>query len=142
MPMNDTTSDKISRYQVIHLAEILAKWRKTVVRVTSVVLLAAVVIAFLVPREYKSVARVLPPREPNVLSGLTGVSSLVRSLPTSLAKIGQPDEVNDYIAILRSRTVLDSLIRRFDLLRVYDISDSSFEKANKTLRNNTEIDWT
>lgn len=140
--MNGDRTDKVREHRVLDLFLLLFNWRKIILGVTLVAMLLGLALAFIVKREYKSIARVLPPKESNILSGLSGLSGLVRSLPGGLGRIGKVEDPYDYVAILRSRTVMEEIINTFDLIRVYDISDNSMEKALKKLKNNSEIDWT
>jgi len=127
---------------VLDLLLVLARWRKTLVIGILASMIVGIGLAFIVKREYKSVARVLPPKETNTLSGLAGLASLAKSLPGNLARFGKNEDPYDFVAILRSRTILEDVIAKFDLIRVYDIPDASIEKAMKALVDNTEVDWT
>lgn len=140
--MHDNQRNNVRHVRIIYILEVVLRWRTTILFVMVASLLIGVLLAFLVSREYKSVVRVLPPKESSMLSGLSGLSSLVRNLPIGLSKFGSVEDPFDYVAILRSRTVLEALVREFDLIAVYGISDSSMEKTVKALKQNTEIDWT
>lgn len=140
--MDDAAADTRVKLNIADLLMALLSWRKTLLIVVFTCTLVGLVIAFSVPRYYKSVTRVLPPKESNVLSGLSGLSSLVRSLPGGIARFGKVDDEYDLIALLRSRTVMEAIVHKFDLIRVYAISDSSMEKTIRELKDNTEIDWT
>jgi uncharacterized protein involved in exopolysaccharide biosynthesis len=105
-------------------------------------MLLGLVLAFTVSRYYKSVTRILPPKESPTLAGLAGLSNLVKNLPGGLSKFGGDADPYDYIALLKSRTISEEIVNRFHLKSVYEISDSSMEKTIKALWSNVEVDWT
>ncbi len=133
---------EVSDVRILDILAALAGRRNILLTAVTVGLVAGIVLAFVIPRQYLSVARVLPPKNSDLLSGLGVVSSLVKSLPLGVGKFGAGSESYDYIALVRSRTVLESVIRKYDLIRVYDIADSSMEKTIKELKGNLDIDWT
>lgn len=135
-----TTTTK--KYNIIDLLWIILAYRKIIIITLLISIIIGLGTAFIVSRDYKSVTRVLPPKETNILSGLGSVASLIRSLPPGLSKLQKSDDQYDYIAILRSRTVSEEVIKKFDLIQVYKISNQSVELAIKELLGNTEIDWT
>jgi tyrosine-protein kinase Etk/Wzc len=141
--MTDNNAARANEYRVLDLFFTLYRWKKTIVLVTAVAAILGLILAFTVKRYYKSVASVIPPKEREMMSGLAGLTSLARALPSGLGNLtGATGDPFDYVAILRSRTVEDITIRKFNLLHVYGISDSSMEKAAKELISNTEVDWT
>jgi tyrosine-protein kinase Etk/Wzc len=140
--MSGQLHESSKRIQIIRLVEVVFTARKSLLVIIASFTALGILLAFIVTREYKAVVRVLPPKEQSILAGLGGLSSLVRGLPPGLTKLGAVEDTYDYMAILRSRTILEQLVREFDLLAVYDISDGSMERAVKALKNNTEIDWT
>lgn len=100
------------------------------------------IILLLIPRWYKAEASVLPPRNSDILSGLSGFASLAQSVSPLLGRtgLGSASPTYAYLAILNSRSVMDSVIYRFDLVKVYDISSYPMETAEKELRANTIFD--
>lgn len=121
---------------------ILLRRKILILSVIGISLIVGIILILIIPRQYKSVARVLPPKEANILNGLSGVASLARSLPGALSRFGKADDAYDYIALLKSRTVMEEVVHKFGLMRIYEISDSSMEKTIKQLQGNLEIDWT
>jgi len=140
--MEQNQNNKISEHNFLNLVLVLVKWRMTIFIIIFASIIVGITIAFLIPRQYKSIARVLPPKESTMLSGFSGLSNLVRSLPSGLTNLGKFEDPFNYIALLRSRTVMEEIIVKFNLQDVYEISDRSLEKTLKILKNNTEIDWT
>lgn len=100
--------------------------------------------SLLMPNWYMATASVLPPKRPGGLLSLlegSGFSSLLRNIPGISGKLSGGQEAYSYLAILQSRTVLERVVRKFDLMTVYEVSDSSMDKALKALRNNATFDF-
>ena len=116
--------------------------RRTLWRFTVVGALAFVLLAFLLPKKYKSTAQLMPPDSQSG-SGLALMSSLLTGggagalggLAGDL--LGMKSTGDLFVGILQSRTVQDDVINHFDLRSVYHTK--YYENARKTLSNNTEI---
>jgi uncharacterized protein involved in exopolysaccharide biosynthesis len=108
---------------VIH-AGLLWDHRRLLARVTAISLLVGLAIAFLIPKQYKSTASIMPPDQQSSstmmlaalagrVSGLGALGGLASSLP------GGHSSAELFIDLLRSGTVSDHLIDRFNLQHVY-----------------------
>jgi capsule polysaccharide export protein KpsE/RkpR len=107
-------------------ATLLWNHRRLLARVTGIaVVLSAVFAFFLLPKQYDSVARIMPPDQQGgsaallaavagrSLGGLGSLGSLAGSL------LGGKTSTSLYIDLLHSRTVSDHIIDRFDLQNIY-----------------------
>jgi tyrosine-protein kinase Etk/Wzc len=103
---------------------------------------SAILFALLSPKWYKSTTSVLPAEKTDFLSAMSGVSSLIKNFSPSkgLSALTGPTETDKYIAILKSSSVLDDVIRTFELKKIYDLEDSYSEKIYKKLMSNLEIE--
>lgn len=103
---------------------------------------SAIVFAFLSPKWYKSTTSVLPAEKTDFLSAITGVSSLIKNFSPSkgLSALTGPSETDKYIAILKSASVIDDVIRTFNLKKIYNLENSYGEKIYKRLMSNLEIE--
>jgi len=120
---------------------LLIRWRGFILKCTLIVAVFSVVISLLLPNLYKATVSILPPKESNTLNA-GAASSLLRSI-TSTARIGtmlQGQGLYNYLAILKSRSAMEVVVRRFDLFTVYDIPDTLMESAVKTLIGNVEFE--
>ena len=105
-------------------------------------LVIALVIAILVPNRYAATTRLMPPESPGG-SGMAMISALVGKAAgpglSGLASdlLGSKTSGALYIEALRSRTVEDRLVNRFDLRRVYGVR--YMEDARTYLEGNTSI---
>ena len=78
--------------------------------------------ALLSPKWYKSTASVLPAEKNDLLSTLSGISSLAKGFSTSkglAALTGTNSESDKYIAILKSATITDDIIKKYELRKEY-----------------------
>jgi uncharacterized protein involved in exopolysaccharide biosynthesis len=106
-------------------ANLLWRRRHLLARVGGVALLVSATIAFIIPKQYESTARIMPPEPPSTsaamlaaiagrgLGGLGSVGSLAGSL------LGTHTSTALFMDLLRSRTVADHLIDQFNLQHLY-----------------------
>ena len=97
--------------------------RRTLARVAIVSLLLSAAIAFLIPKQYESVTRIMPPEQqgmgPAMLAALVGkaMPGAVSALAGSM--LGMKDTGALFVQLLESGTIRGQLVDRFDLQRVY-----------------------
>lgn len=97
--------------------------------------LAALVISLLLPKWYTGRTVLLPPTEDDMGSSI--VSQLMPRGLGSLKMPGAPTLADVFVAVLKSRTVADRIVRRFDLVHRYDLPDA--EKAVKELEGHVKF---
>ncbi len=105
-------------------ANLLWDHRRLLFRVAVVALVLSATLAFLIPKRYESVARLMPPEQPSTgaamlaalaghsLGGLAGFGNLAGLL-------GGRTSSALFIDLLHSRTISDHIIDRFNLQHVY-----------------------
>jgi uncharacterized protein involved in exopolysaccharide biosynthesis len=129
-------SDEIS---LLDLLIVLAKHKRVVLGVPAVAAVAAAIISLLLPNIYTGTTRILPPQQSasaatamlNQLGGALG--GFAGAAGGALGRT--PSDL--YVGMLKSRTVADNLIARFDLNKVYE---QEFHSGTRnTLQNNTTI---
>lgn len=112
-------------------------------------LVVAVLIALLIPKRYESTTRLMPAENDSgsglammaaLAGGVAGGSSMGASALGGIANglLGTHDPGAVWSDVLRSRTVEDHIIDRFDLRKVY--GDQYWEAARKDLARYTEVD--
>jgi capsule polysaccharide export protein KpsE/RkpR len=103
---------------------LLWQYRRTLARVTVIAMVASLGIAFVIPKQYKSAASIMPPDQQGsgamLLTALAGRSGGLGSL-SSLAGglLGTHTNTALYESLLESGTIGGRLIDRFDLQKVY-----------------------
>jgi uncharacterized protein involved in exopolysaccharide biosynthesis len=105
-------------------ANLLWGHRRQLARVAAVALILSAAIAFLTPKRYESVARLMPPEQPS--SGAAMLAALAGHSLGGLAGFGNLAGLLGgrtsgalFIDLLHSRTISDHIIDRFNLQHVY-----------------------
>ncbi|HLX13059.1 MAG TPA: Wzz/FepE/Etk N-terminal domain-containing protein, partial [Bacteroidota bacterium] len=94
---------------------ILVKWWRFIVFNVLIVTGIAVIVSLLLPKWYKATASIMPPKDPNPFNLLGTTGSLLRGLG-SLSKLAggsQSGGSYNYFAILKSRTAMEEVVRKF-----------------------------
>jgi uncharacterized protein involved in exopolysaccharide biosynthesis len=105
-------------------ANLLWDHRRLLAKVTAVALILSAAIAFLTPKRYESIARLMPPEQPSsgiaMLAALAGHSSGgLAGLGSLAGLLGGRTSSALFIDLLHSRTVSDHIIDRFNLQHAY-----------------------
>ncbi len=127
---------------LLDFLSVLTKYRRFLVWFIIVVTFTTTIIAYFSPKWYKATASVFPAEQTDLLSGVEGISSLVKTFAPGkkLGSLTGPTETDRYLAILKSSTVLSEVIRKFDLVNVYKIKSYPMEKTTKELLSNVEFE--
>jgi len=120
--------------------------RRLLYKVAVRVLLAASLIVFLVPSQYDSTARIMPPDQGGngaLLSLLAGKAAGSDGASPGLASLagnflGSTNKGALFVDLARSRTVEDHLIDRFNLQKIYRVRYR--QDARMTLEKRTSVD--
>jgi uncharacterized protein involved in exopolysaccharide biosynthesis len=107
----------------IAVLRLLGSARRFLFRATAWGMLAATLVAFLIPKEYESTTRLMPPDDQSG-SGLALMATLSGKLNGGIGALGgdllgSKSSGALFIGVLRSNTVEDQLIRKFNLKSVY-----------------------
>lgn len=144
---NNTNFEKESKdisvgSSFVEFLTVVIKFRKFLFWFILIITIAATTYALVAPKWYKSVSSVLPAERTDFLSSLSGLTSLAKNFSGSkgLSALTGSSESDKYIAILKSATVRDDVIKKFDLRKVYDLEDDYYEKVIKEFNSNVEID--
>jgi capsule polysaccharide export protein KpsE/RkpR len=104
-------------------ASLFWDFRHAFVRVAGIVFLLSILVALLLPKEYVSGARIMPPEQGGnaaaMLAALVGKSSGGGLAGLAGSLLGAKNNSALFVALLHSGTVSGHLIDRFDLQRVY-----------------------
>jgi tyrosine-protein kinase Etk/Wzc len=137
-PVNDIVApDDRGTADVLELLLVLAREKKLILQVTLGAAILATIIVFLLPKNYTATATILPPQQnQSILTSLIGQVS--GGATVDLRDLGLKNPSDVFVAMLKSRTVEDALINRFDLRKAY--SKKTYEDARKVLEKRSEID--
>jgi uncharacterized protein involved in exopolysaccharide biosynthesis len=128
--------DEESRIDLFELFRTLYRGRRTILATSVAIFAVATIIAFLLPFQYTSTFSFIPP------SSSSG-SSMAATLAGQLSAFGGDafglgkSSVDQYAGILKSRSIASKLVKRFDLVRVYEVKKES--QAEKILKSYTTV---
>lgn len=133
-------SEEMSILDVLDFLIVLAERKGTILRVTGAIVVLAVLLAFLLPRQYTATVTLLPPQQGSSSSSLLatqfGGLSGMAALAGSGLSLKNPNDM--YVAMFKSQTVEDAMIKHYDLLKEYHkhyLSD-----ARKKFEHYTHVD--
>lgn len=138
--INEAPAGALSRpapeYGVLDALTALARRKALMVLLPLSCALAGAALYAITPKTYRASTQLLPPQQAQtgaaaMLAQLGGAAAAV----TGASTVKNPNDV--YVAMLGSRRVMDRLLARFELLKVYDVT--SPERARRALKGNTAI---
>lgn len=126
-----------SNPEVLDTLIVLARNKRFIGRFTALALVLGVLLAFALPKTYTAETRILPPQQ-NQSPALLMMSQLSGSLANLAgSSLGLKNPSDLYLGFLKSRSIADSLIGRFDLMHVY--SKKTMQETRKKLENRTRM---
>jgi uncharacterized protein involved in exopolysaccharide biosynthesis len=140
-PVLDDAYLRASREKTADRIRLLWDQRRTLWRATAVGLVLATIIAFLIPKRYTSTARLMPPDQ-GTGSGAALLGALEGRMGFSLSSMAQnvlgvKTNGELFVGILKSDTVRDDLIHKFNLQNLY--GTSYIEDCREKLASHTDI---
>lgn len=145
-PMYDgLNGERLARQKFTGLLRLLWNNRRIVLRLSVYGLALSTAAAFLIPARYESTTRLMPPDQSGTGAAMLAAAATSQaggSLGSSLGGVasdilGLKSSGALFIGILQSRTVIDDVITRFNLRKVY--WDRTWRAAREDLARNTEI---
>jgi uncharacterized protein involved in exopolysaccharide biosynthesis len=114
---------------------VLAKHKKIVLGLPAVAAVIAAIVSLMLPNIYTATTKILPPQQSqsNAVAFLGQLGVLGGGLTQSALGLKNPSDV--FVAMLKSRTLADTLIERFELVKSYDkstVTDTRRELARMT----------
>jgi len=108
--------DEIDLTELFHA---LSRRRRLILGITAASAAVAVVVSLLLPVYYKAETRILPPQDKgsNLAAQLMGQAGGLIALAGGAA--GGKSQGELFVAMTKSRTVLDRMVDRFDLMKLY-----------------------
>jgi len=132
-----STDDEVS---LLDLLIVLAKHKRLVIGIPFFSAIVAAVVSLLLPNIYTGTARILPPQQSAsmasaLLTQLGGALGGLAGAAGGALGVRNPNDL--YVGMLKSRTVADNLIERFELAKVYD--EDYISETRKRLGKETTI---
>lgn len=134
-----TTSHDNDEFSVLDLLVALAKYKKLILGLPFVVAVIAAGYSLTLADIYTANTKILPPQQSQSAASamLAQLGGGIAGLVGGATGIRGPNDL--YIAILKSRTVADNLIQRFELMKLYKIDIRHPSDAYNELEGVTKI---
>ena len=135
------TNEHIVGHSFIEFLATVVKYRWFLFLFIFLITASATIYALLAPKWYKASASVLPAEQTDFLGSFGGLSSLVKGFSPSkgLAALTGSTELDRYIAILKSGTMIDDVIQKYNLREAYEMEDNYYEKVVRAFVGNLEM---
>jgi uncharacterized protein involved in exopolysaccharide biosynthesis len=115
---------------------VLSRYKRTIVVVTLAAGVLAAIVALLLPKMYTATTTILPPQQSeSAASALVGQIGMLSGISGTDLGLKNPSDL--FVALLRSRSVEDGIVKQFDLRRVYWVKQ--YEEARKKLNSRSDI---
>jgi len=136
-----SNSDKTGN-SFIEFLIVVVKYRWFLFWSIFIITASVTIFALLEPKWYKATTSVLPAENTDFLSAFSGISSLVKNFSPSkgLAALSGNTEFDKYMAILKSSTMADDVIKKFNLQNEYKFNNSDYDKVVKEFYSNMELE--
>ena len=129
-----STNSQDDEISLIDLAITLAKHKKLIIGAPLIVAVVVAIYTFIITPTYTADTQMLPPQQQSSASAMLSQLGALGGM-AGAAGIKNPNDT--YVAMLKSRTIQDSMIKRFKLQAVYETKTP--EKTRKALNGATKV---
>jgi len=127
-----------SQPDVIEILLVLAREKKRILQITGAAALLAAIVSLLLPTMYTATTTLLPPQQTqSTLDQMIGQAGVLGKL-SAASDLGLKNPSDLFVAMLKSRTVEDNVINRFDLRKVYWVKH--YQDARKRLESRSTVE--
>lgn len=132
------TSEQRNVNTLFDYFSILVRWKNFFIVNILFFGMVAGIVAFLIPKTYKSEAVIMLPEDNSM--GLGGLSSLIGGGKSSVASLGAKmfgiggASEDMILGILNSRNALENVVEKFDLYKYYEIDDKNRDKVLRAFK--------
>jgi len=130
------------QFPTVDILRYLARFKWWLLGVVALTTLGAYLYARSLPEYFKATINCVPPSQQmgGMGGALGGISSTLKDI--GLAKLGGTSgETYEFITILFTRTIRDSMIQRFDLIREYAMEGEPMNDVRSELEDNLEVQY-
>ncbi|GIK61343.1 MAG: hypothetical protein HND39_09495 [Ignavibacteriota bacterium] len=125
----------------LDLLVVLTKWKIfLLILIVSTFVISYLVIYFVIDEEFESKALIIPSDDSSPTGSISGIMKNLKDLPLGLGGSSKSASTDLYITIIYSRSNLENVIKKFDLLNDYNLN--SMEKAVKLVSKKIEAEVT
>jgi tyrosine-protein kinase Etk/Wzc len=122
--MEERKTEQDNEINLLDYLIILVKHKKLIIAITLCAALITTIICFIITPTFEAETAILPPQQSSsssaqLLSQMGGAGGLAGAVGGALG-VQTPSDL--YVGLLKSTTVVDRIIDRFDLMKLYDVS--------------------
>ena len=121
MPLAERAAEEDNEISLLDLLIVVAERKRVVIWVTAVFAILAMVISLLLPKRYTATVTLLPPQQSSSLGAAfaaqMGNLSGLAALAGGGVSFRNPSD--QFVGMLKSRTVEDAMVQRFELMKEY-----------------------
>ena len=119
--MEPSTTQKDDVIDLSDIFRVVVRRGRLILGITVITAAVALVVSLLLPKYYKAESRIFAPQEKggNLAAQLMGQAGGLIALAGGAAPLKSQGEL--FLAMMKSRTVLDRVVDRFDLLNLYKV---------------------
>jgi uncharacterized protein involved in exopolysaccharide biosynthesis len=138
-PPSAAVAQRASREHSAARMRLLWDSRRTITRFTATGFVLALVTALLIPKQFTSTTRLMPPDQGNSMTTMAALAGKIGDSVGGLSGVlpGMKTTGELFVGVLGSRSVQDDLVQKFDLRKRYGAS--RWEDARKILAARTAI---
>lgn len=124
----------------VYFFALLFKYKIFIIIFTLIFTIGSIIYSITLPNWYSATVNAVPPKGTGSFleSSLGNISSALKEFGMTRIS-GKSESSYSYLVILDSRTVKDSIIKKYNLRQVYEMEDSKFEDIRSTFEDNLEI---
>jgi uncharacterized protein involved in exopolysaccharide biosynthesis len=118
-PASPPPQEQADEFNLLDLLIVLAKQKRLVFGFPLAATVVAAIVSLILPSSYTATAKILPPQQSQSNAvAILGQLGAIGQLGGSSLGLKNPSDI--FVAMLKSRTVSDAIIKRFDLQKRYD----------------------
>jgi len=124
----------------MYFVAVLLKYKLFIIITTFIAAITSVVISLLLPIWFFSSVSFVPPQDSPSKSSASGLSSVMKDFGVSKIGGSNKDEYT-MLVFLNSRSVADSMIKKYDIVKHYKMEDQYYSDVRKEFNNNIKIEY-
>lgn len=114
---------------------VIVKHRRMILGLCSTAVITALIVSLLLPKIYQATAVIMPPKSEETMSDLAAKMGGLASLAGGMLGVSNSAEI--YVEMLKSRTIANAIIDKFDLINIYKLELA--EDVREKLEGNTDF---
>ncbi len=121
---------------LMDIIPLLWSMRKSIIKNQLIIIVITIIFVFIIPKTYTSTALLMPPTSET--GGIGSIMGALSNLPFGGMMSQTNDESLSTIAILKSRTLSEKVIKKFNLIDLYGVPN--IDKALMSLSDHTKFE--